>query len=309
MTLGVLSMIGGLVLLAFAADRFVGSAARLAKLWGMSTLLIGALVVGMGTSLPELLVSITGGLDSFDLGVGNITGSNVANLSLVLGVAVIISPIVGSRTILKAEGSVTLVSMGMFAVVLRDGSLDRFDGIILLITMAWALWQLFHLEQDKPEAELLGEVAAMVESPSSSGKELLMAVAALGVMLLGAGLLTDGALAIAEAAGLSEGFVGRTFVALGTSLPELAAAVAAARKREHDMILGNLLGSNIFNSALVGGSLAVISPGAMVEPVLPTLAFMMGIALLAAVFAVSHTISRLEGFGLLAGYAAFVILA
>lgn len=309
MTLGILSMVGGLVLLAFAADRFVVSAARLAKLWGMSTLLIGALVVGMGTSLPELLVSITGGIDSFDLGVGNITGSNIANLSLVLGVAVIISPIVGSRTILKDEGSVTLVSMGVFTVVLRDGALDRFDGVVLLITMAWAMWQLFHLEQGKPETELLGEVAAKIESPNSHGKEILLAVMALGLMLLGASLLTDGALSIAAAAGLSEGFVGRTLVAVGTSLPELAAAVAAARKREHDMILGNLLGSNIFNSAFVAGSLALVSPGVMVEPVLPTLAFMMGIVVLAAVFAVSHTISRLEGFGLLAGYAAFVIFA
>ncbi len=309
MTLGILSMLGGLVLLALAADRFVTSAARLAKLWGMSTLLIGALVVGMGTSLPELLVSITGGLDSFDLGVGNITGSNVANLSLVLGVAVIVSPIYGSRVVLKDEGSVTLISMGMFTVVLRDGTLDRFDGIVLLITMVWALWQLFHLEQGKPETELLGQVASKVEPPNSSGKELLFAVLALGVMLYGASLLTDGALVIATEAGLSEGFVGRTLVAVGTSLPELAAAIAAARKREHDMILGNLLGSNIFNSALVGGSLAMISPGVLVEPVIPSLAFMMGIVALAGAFAVSHTINRLEGVGLLAAYAAFVVFA
>ncbi len=309
MTLGVLSMVGGLALLALAADRFVASAARLAKLWGMSTLLIGALVVGMGTSIPELLVSITGGIDSFDLGVGNITGSNVANLSLVLGVAVIISPIFGSRTVLKDEGSVTLVAMGMFTVVLRDGSLDRFDGIVLLVTMAWAVWQLFHLEQGKPETALLEEVASLVESPNSSVKEIFLALAALGVMLLGADLLTDGALVVAVEAGLSEGFVGRTLVAVGTSLPELAAAVAAARRRDHDMILGNLLGSNIFNSALVGGSLALVSPGVLVEPVIPTLWFMMGIVLLAAVFAVSHTISRLEGIGLLAAYAAFVVFA
>ncbi len=308
MTLGILSMLGGLALLALAADRFVTSAARLAKLWGMSTLLIGALVVGMGTSIPELLVSITGGAESFDLGVGNITGSNIANLALVLGVAVLISPIYGSRTVLKDEGSVTLIAMGMFTVVLRDGALDRFDGVVLLITMAWAVWQLFHLEKGKPETALLEEVASMVESPNTPGKEILFAVGALAIMLFGANLLTDGALVVAERAGLTEGFVGRTLVAVGTSLPELAAAIAAARKRDHDMILGNLLGSNIFNSALVGGTLALVSPGVMVEPIIPTLAFMMGVVLLAAIFAVSHTINRLEGLGLLLAYAAFVVL-
>lgn len=309
MTLGILSMLGGLVLLGLAADRFVTSAARLAKLWGMSTLLIGALVVGMGTSIPELLVSITGGIDSFDLGVGNITGSNIANLSLVLGVAILVSPIFGSRTVLKDEGSVALVSMGMFTVVLRDGGLDRGDGIVLLLTMAWAVWRLFHLESTKPEKQMLEGAGGTVEAPNSSGKEVLFAAGALAVMLLGADLLTDGALVIAVEAGLSEGFVGRTLVAVGTSLPELAAAVAAARKRDHDMILGNLLGSNIFNSALVGGSLALIAPGVLVEPVVPTLSFMMGIVVLAAIFAVSHTINRLEGIGLLVAYAAFVIFA
>ena len=309
MTLGILLMVGGFVLLAFSADRFVLAAARLAKLWGMSTLLIGAIVVGMGTSLPELLVSISGGLDSFDLGIGNITGSNVANLSLVLGVAVIISPIFGSAKVLKDEGSVTLVAMGIFTIVLRDGGLDRFDGVVLLITMAWAMWQLLHLESSKPETELFSEVGEGIQDDVSAPKELAFAAVTLVAMLFGADFLTDGALIIADEAGLSEGFVGRTLVAIGTSLPELAAAVAAARQREHELILGNLLGSNIFNSALVAGTLALVSPGVLTEPVIPALGFMMGIVVLAGIFAVTRSISRLEGLGLLVAYGAFVWLA
>jgi cation:H+ antiporter len=308
-TLGILLMVGGFVLLAFSADRFVLAAARLAKLWGMSTLLIGAIVVGMGTSLPELLVSVSGGLDSFDLGIGNITGSNVANLSLVLGTAVIISPIFGSAKVLKDEGSVTLVAMGIFTIVLRDGGLDRFDGVVLLITMAWAMWQLLHLESSKPEAELFSEVGEGIQDDVSAPKELAFAAVTLVAMLFGADFLTDGALIIADEAGLSEGFVGRTLVAVGTSLPELAAAVAAARQREHELILGNLLGSNIFNSALVAGTLALVSPGVLTEPVVPALGFMMGIVVLAGIFAVTRSISRLEGLGLLVAYGAFVWLA
>lgn len=309
MTLGILLMVGGFVLLAFAADRFVLAAARLARLWGMSTLLIGAIVVGMGTSLPELLVSISGGLDSFDLGIGNITGSNVANLSLVLGAAVVISPIFGSAKVLKDEGSVTLVTMGIFTIVLRDGGLDRFDGAVLLITMAWAMWQLLHLENSKPETELFAEVGEGITQDITPGREIGIAVVTLVAMLFGADFLTDGALIIADEAGLSEGFVGRTLVAIGTSLPELAAAVAAARQREHELILGNLLGSNIFNSGLVAGTLALISPGVVSEPVVPTLGFMMGIVVLAGFFALTRSISRLEGLGLLVAYGAFVWFA
>ncbi|UCG41211.1 MAG: sodium:calcium antiporter, partial [Acidimicrobiia bacterium] len=214
-----------------------------------------------------------------------------------------------SAKVLKDEGSVTLVAMGIFTIVLRDGGLDRFDGVVLLITMAWAMWQLLHLESSKPETELFSEVGEGIQDDVSAPKELAFAAVTLVAMLFGADFLTDGALIIAEEAGLSEGFVGRTLVAVGTSLPELAAAVAAARQREHELILGNLLGSNIFNSALVAGTLALVSPGVLTEPVIPALGFMMGIVVLAGIFAVTRSISRLEGLGLLVAYGAFVWLA
>lgn len=320
MTTAILLTIGGLVLLSLAADRFVVSASRLARHWGMSPLLVGAVVVGMGTSFPELLVSVSGGLDSFDLGVGNITGSNIANLTLVLGTAVILAPLAGSREVAREEGLLTFVAMALFSAFLWDGTLARWEGGILLVAMAIALGRFFLLERRKQAAAkeaaewVEGETAPEEEEEEedeltgSVWTELGLAVVTLVAMLLGADWLTGGALLIADEFGLSEGFVGNTLVAIGTSLPELAAAIAAARRREHDLILGNLLGSNVFNSLLVAGALGVITGGSLSDPsgLHLTIGFMMGSVVLAGLFAARNTISRLEGLALLATYAGFL---
>lgn len=304
----ILLVIGGLVLLAVAADRFVVSASRLARHWGMSPILVGAVVVGMGTSFPELLVSITGGLDSFDLGIGNITGSNIANLTLVLGTAVLIAPIAGSRDIVRDEGLLTFGAMALFSALLWDGSLGTVEGIVLLVAMAGALVRLFQLEARKKRAAVDVEEDELATPDGNVWAEIGLAVATLAAMLLGADWLTDGALLVAELFGLSEGFVGNTLVAIGTSLPELAAAVAAARRLEHDLILGNLLGSNVFNSLLVAGALGVTAGGTLTEPPTLTIGFQMGAIVLAGLFAARNTISRLEGLALLTTYGAFVAL-
>ncbi|MEX1281354.1 MAG: sodium:calcium antiporter [Acidimicrobiia bacterium] len=320
MTFPILLVLGGLVLLSLSADRFVVSATRLARHWGMSPLLVGAVVVGMGTSLPELLVSISGGLDSFDLGIGNITGSNIANLTLVLGVAVVISPLAGSREVAREEGLLTLLAMTIFSALLWDGTLTRLEGAVLLVAMAGALTRLFLVERRKQrqlaEAELwigddVADPTASEEPDEVEGRvwtELGLAIVTLTAMLLGANWLTDGALGIAEVFGLSAGFVGNSLVAIGTSLPELAAVVAAARRREHDLILGNLLGSNVFNSLLVAGALGVTTGGSLVDAsTLPlTIGFMMGSIILAGTFAARNVISRLEGLVLLAFYGSFL---
>jgi cation:H+ antiporter len=279
---------------------------RLARHWGMSSLLVGAVVVGMGTSLPELFVSISGGLDSFDLGVGNITGSNIANLTLVLGVAVIISPVGGSASLVRQEGLLTFVAMALFGTFLWDGTLSRFEGVVLLVAMVVALYRLFHLESTKKDA--LEAVQEIDETEGHVWAEIGIALATLAATLLGADWLTDGALIVADEFGLSEGFVGNTLVAIGTSLPELAAGVAAARRRENDLILGNLLGSNVFNSLLVAGALGVTTAGTLVEPAQVTIGFMMGAIVLAGLFAARDSISRLEGMALLGTYGAFIWL-
>ena len=318
MTTAILLTLGGLVLLSLAADRFVVSASRLARHWGMSPLLVGAVVVGMGTSFPELLVSVSGGLDSFDLGVGNITGSNIANLTLVLGTAVVLAPLAGSREVAREEGLLTFIAMALFSALLWDGTLARWEGGILLVAMAIALWRFFLLERRKQvsakeaaewvEGETAPEEEEEDELTGSVWTELGLAIVTLVAMLLGADWLTSGALLVAQEFGLSEGVVGNTLVAIGTSLPELAAAIAAARRREHDLILGNLLGSNVFNSLLVAGALGVITGGSLSDPsgLYLTIGFMMGSIILAGLFAARNTISRLEGLALLATYAGFL---
>jgi len=308
----ILLVVGGLVLLTLAADRFVVSASRLARHWGMSPLLVGAVVVGMGTSFPELLVSITGGLDSFDLGVGNITGSNIANLTLVLGLAAVIAPIAGTANIVWNEGVLTLAAVTAFSATLWDGTITRWEGAVLLLGMVIALHRFFLLERRK-KAEMSAKVAAgtipqrATETPTGSVRvEVVVAVATLAGMLLGADLLTDGALSLAAEFGLAEGLVGNTLVAVGTSLPEVAAAVAAALRREHDIVLGNLLGSNVFNSLLVAGALGVTTGGSMTTDPLVTILFMVGTVAFAGVLASRGPLSRLGGVILLVTYAGFI---
>lgn len=302
MPVALLLIVLGLVLLTFSADRFVDAAIKLANIWGLSPILIGAVIVGMGTSMPELLVSLTGGLESFDLAVGNITGSNIANLSLVLGAAAIISPISGSKRVVPRQGILSLIAMVLFASLLSFGDgLSRTDGVILIVAMAVAMWRLFAYER--------GENVEVDEEDRNGHKAVpvvLQAVLWLVIMSVGAKILTSGATDLAAVLGLAEGYVGETIVAIGTSLPELAAAIAAARRKAHDLILGNLLGSNIFNSLLVGGGLALVAPGTLDVATDRTLFFMLGTGLLAGMFAFRNTLSKLEGAVLLAVFLGFL---
>ena len=306
-------VVGGLFLLSVGADRFVLAAARLSRVWGMSPILIGALVVGMGTSAPEFLVSVVaaagGGLD---LAVGNIIGSNVANLSLVLGATAMVAPISGQIPTLRREGVLMLVAVGLFAGLAWDQSLTTTDGILLLVGMVAAAALL--IRWARRDAGRSGTMSSgLDEMTYDQGRpnarlELIVGTAALAATLVGAELLVRGAKGVAEELGLSEGFVGLTLVALGTSLPELATALAAARRREHDLVVGNLLGSNLFNSLAVAGGAAVLGGNVLASSFSSGLIFMLAIAAFAGILTTTgNRLVRWEGFGLLAVYAAFVI--
>ncbi|NNC40180.1 MAG: calcium/sodium antiporter [Acidimicrobiia bacterium] len=306
-------VVGGLFLLSAGADRFVLAAARLSRVWGMSPILIGALVVGMGTSAPEFLVSVVaaagGGLD---LAVGNIIGSNVANLSLVLGATAMVAPIAGQIRTLQREGLLMMVAVGLFAGLAWNGSLTETEGIILLVGMVVAAGVLIRwARQDSGDA---GTMSAGIDDLThdlgrpNARLELIVGVVALTATLGGAELLVRGARIVAEELGLSEGFVGLSLVALGTSLPELATALAAARRREHDLVIGNLVGSNLFNSLAVAGGAAVLGGGALASGFSTSLVFMLGMAAFAGILAATgNRLVRWEGFALLAVYAAFII--
>jgi len=263
--LALLAVLVGLVLLTKAADVFVGGAARLSAALKVPPVIIGAAVIGFGTSAPEMVVSaIAAGQGKLDIAVGNVIGSNVANLSLVLGVAGLICAMTVTSQILRREAPLSTGAVVLFAVLVQGG-LQRWEGLVLLAALVAALASLF-FGRDGGDAELAAEVDEYLEEDGaeiSTRREALLTLAGLLGVIVGAQLAVTGASSIADDLGLGEGFVGVTLIAVGTSLPELMTAIAAARKQEHDLILGNLLGSNLFNSLAVGGIAALVGPGAL----------------------------------------------
>ncbi len=294
----------GLLLLTKAADLFVDGAVAVASAANMSPIVVGAVIVGFGTSAPELLVSgIAAANGDLDLGVGNVVGSNVANLSLVLGAAALIIPILVTKAVLAREAPLSLLGVLLFAFFTLGG-LAVWEGIVMLVVLVAALsWVIFGGNEDTVE-EL------EIDEDSSVGRSVGITIVGLVGTVLGAQLMVWGALGLADRFGLTGGFIGFTLVALGTSLPELVTAVAAARKGETELILGNLLGSNMFNSLAVGGVIAILGAGAIDDQLMRTygIVSMVLVATLAWVFMVGRRkVSKPEALILLAVYA-FAIL-
>jgi cation:H+ antiporter len=283
-----LAVTGGLLLLALAPGRFVAGSAGLADRWGMSRVVIGAVVIGFGTSAPELLASgIAAARDEPDVGVGNIIGSNMANLGLIVGVAALVGRLDVPRGLLRRELPLMLAATVAFALAVQDG-LTRVEGAALLAGLVVVLWVIVGRSRKagRSEAELDSEVEQFLaeEETQPTGRLVFDAVAGLVGTLAGAQLLVAGAVEIAAELDLSGGFVGMTVVALGTSLPELATAVAAARAGEHQLILGNVLGSNVFNCLAVGAVVGLADPGPLADPgvTVGAVALMLAITALAA---------------------------
>jgi cation:H+ antiporter len=305
----VLQVVAGLVLLTFAADRLVLAAARLSKRSGLSPVLIGAVVVGLGTSLPEMLVSGLAAAEpeGMDLALGNIVGSNVANIALVLGLSVVLSPILGQGKVLRREGGLMLVGMGLLAFFAWDGGLSFAEGVVLGIGLLVAL-KLMVVWSQRDGADIHMDEIGSNES-IRPGVEALFGIGSLGVTLVGAQLLVTGAESVALELGVSEALIGLTLVAIGTSLPELATALAAARRHENDLVLGNVLGSNLFNALGVGGVAGIVGDSTFSADFKPSLIAMLGVALLAGVLAViGNRLDRWQGGVLIASYPVLLFL-
>ncbi|NNC80506.1 MAG: calcium/sodium antiporter [Acidimicrobiales bacterium] len=295
----------GLALLTKAADLFVDGAVAAAAAAKVSPVVVGAVIVGFGTSAPELLVSgIAASNGDVDLGVGNIVGSNVANLSLVLAAAALVIPVLVTRSVLAREAPLSLMAVALFAFFTIDG-FAVWEGIVMfLVLFAVLAWVVLGGHQDSRQ---------MLETDEEVGLGRSMGVTSVGLLgtLFGAQLTVWGAIGIAERYGLSGGFIGFTLVALGTSLPELVTAVAAARKGETELILGNLLGSNIFNSLAVGGLVALLGAGAIDDELMRSygVVLMLLVAVLAWVFmVVRRRVSKPEATILLTAYAMAILL-
>jgi len=283
MVLGLIFLIVGIVLLTFAADQFVEGAASLAHRFDISPVVVGALVIGFGTSLPEMLVSGVAALSGdADLGVGNVVGSNVANLTLVLGLAALIAVIGAGQATLRRELPLCVASVCLFAILVQGG-FERWEGIVLAVSLFAALaWLLVGGLADGDDDDDDDDD----EEETSGARLALTTVVGLAGTVGGAWLLVEGALAVADGLGLTGGFVGLTMVAIGTSLPEMVTAVVAARKGETGLIIGNLLGSNVFNSLAVGAVLGLLGPGPLQDPNLAGIAtvIMVAVVVVAAAF-------------------------
>lgn len=281
-------LVGGLALLTFAADRFVLGAVRLASALRVSPVLIGALVIGFGTSAPEFVVTILATLaGSQDLAYGNVIGSNTTNVLLVLGAAGLVSPLQVRFTTLRRELPLMLAAVALLTVVAFDARVSTLDALLLLGGTVLALGVIVRTaRRDRAAALALATEVATYEGGTHArlGSAAGLALAGLVGTLVGAQLVIEGAVGIAAAAGLSEAVIGFTLVAVGTSLPELVTAVAAARRAEPELVVGNVLGSNIFNALPVAGVAGLLDT-VMLDPSFRTgLAFMVGSCVLAAVF-------------------------
>lgn len=258
-----LAILAGLALLTRSADRFVDGASGLALNLGVSPLIIGLTIVAFGTSAPEMLVSaMAAWQDNSGIAIGNAVGSNIANMTLVLGVAALIAPLTVHSQTLNREFPLMLGVMLAALALLWNGVLSRLDGSILLAGMVVLVFWTIHLARSAPPDDPLEtEFTAKLPETISVGATWWPLISGLILLLISSRLLVWGAVGIAQTFGVSDLVIGLTIVAVGTSLPELAASVAAVRKGEHDIAVGNVVGSNLFNILAVLGIAGVIGPG------------------------------------------------
>ena len=268
MWLAVIAVLIGLAILVWSADIFIDGATTLANSLGVPSFLIGVVILGLGTSAPEMVVSVLAALEgSPELALGNAYGSNIMNIALVLGTTALISPIIIHKSIVKRDLPLLLVITLLAAWQLRDGQLSQSDGITLLLGLgAVLIFQIvMNLRISRQEDKKIGSKNNEYyenKDRQSAGifRGLASLIIGMSILILSSRAIVWGAVELATFWGLSELIIGLTVVAVGTSLPELVASLSAARKGEHDMALGNIIGSNIFNTLGVVGLAALIAP-------------------------------------------------
>lgn len=315
MLLNFVALLVGLLILVLAADKFVIGTASIARRFGISPLLIGLTIVGLGTSAPEILVSaIASWNGNPGLAVGNAIGSNIANVGLILGCTALISPLVFSSSLLKRELAVLMVVSLVCFFMAFDG-LDMIDGILMLLMLAsFVTWLIRSAKKDQQrnsvDDPLEQEVLLEMPEDVSVRQAWLLFVAGLIGLLVSSRLLVWAAVNIAESFGVSDLVIGLTIVALGTSLPELAASISSVLKKEDDLAVGNIIGSNMYNLLAVYSLPGLIAPGPVAESVIyrdfPVMLGFTGVLfILGYGLAKSGKINRWEGSGLLLAYCSY----
>ncbi|MCK9183331.1 MAG: calcium/sodium antiporter [Fibrobacteraceae bacterium] len=310
--LPILAIVLGLIVLVWSADRFVDGAVGVARFLGMSSLLIGIVIIGFGTSAPEMLVS---SISSFEgnpqLALGNAYGSNIANIALILGVTALIRPLVVQRRILKKDLPILLAVSILAAFQLADGGISRLDAFVQILLFAGVMtFNVFSMKANK-KADTEGHSTS---THTSLLKSTLWLIAGLVLLVASSRVLVWGAIKAAQALGVSDLLIGLTVVAVGTSLPELASSIAAARKGENDLVLGNIIGSNLFNTLMVVGIAGIIAPMPKTDPMIfaRDIPVMLGVTLLLLILGFRKRgegkLNRVAGSILLVVYAAYIAM-
>ena len=308
MLLPIFAIIGGLLLLIWSADRFVDGAAATARHFGMSQLLIGIVIIGFGTSAPEMIVSALSALNGNPgIALGNAYGSNITNIGLILGLTALVLPLAVNSQVLKQELPVLIFVTALSAFLIMDGDVLRLDAWILLgiffIYMGWTIWTGLRNRDDSLVHDVKEELQE--QEYMSLAKALMWVVIGLALLMGSSQLLVWGAVEIARYFGVSDLVVGLTIVAVGTSLPELASSIAAARKNEVDLAVGNIIGSNLFNTLAVVGLAGAIAPMQIEQEVftrdMPVMS-VLTVLLLVFGFGKKGQINRVKGLILLLAY-------
>lgn len=310
MLLAFAAIVAGLVLLVWSSDKFVDGSVGIAERLGMSKIMIGLTIVSLGTSAPEIVVSITAALSgASDLALGNAVGSNIANIGLVLGVTALIAALPVTRGMLREDLPALLAVTAATGFLLSDLTLSRGDGLALIVILVLLLYLMFRYKKEHPEENPV-EAEEIPDFPLKSS--MISFTLGLVLLVVSSKILVWGAVEIATAMGVSEIVIGLTIVAIGTSLPELAASVTSALRNHHDIAVGNIIGSNILNLLAVLSAASVISPIQLTGTILfRDYGAMTLMTLLLALFVVfpkkQRVIAKTEGLILLLCYIGYMV--
>jgi len=302
----------GLVILVIGGELTLRGAIGLARLLGVSAAMIGLTVVGFGTSAPELVVSVQATIDGApDIAIGNVVGSNIANILLVLGVGALIAPLICDPGAVRRDGTAMMAAMVLLVGLGLTGAIEAWQGALMLAGLiGYVMWS-YNIDRKNGAAPAdlhAREVEETTGVPTATWLILLYVLVGLAALIGGAKLLVDGAIGVARSVGISEPVIGLSLVAIGTSLPELAATAVAAWRRHTDVAVGNVLGSNIFNVLLILGTASMAAPLPFAQEfVRVDLWVMLGAGIvLVPVMVTDWNISRREGFLLLMLYVVYI---
>ena len=309
MTPTLIFLLLGLVLLYFGAEGLVRGSASLALRLGIGPLLVGLTVVAFGTSAPEMMVSVKAAyLGQGDISVGNVVGSNICNVGLILGFSALIFPVKVASQIVRIDTPIMIATTVLAIALLYDGSLSRSEGMVFVALLVIYVGFSIRLAKKQAADPLAQEFSEEMKiSKRGVAVDVGMVLGGLVMLVFGARFLVDAAIEIAKTFGLSEAVIGLTIVAIGTSLPEFATSLVAAMKKEADIAVGNVVGSNIFNILGILGVSAAVTPLSSAGITGIDLAVMAAFALVLWVFSASgHRISRIEGTMMIVAYAGYV---